>query len=71
MGTGQINKDTQAKVALAKLPKCSVCRQVITNSCDWNQGRCPHLPSMAQQIMASPYKARFYNLINFFKGKSK
>jgi len=74
MGTGQTSQNTQAvKVATAKPPKCSICRQVITDvsSCDWNQGRCPHIPSMAQQIMASPYKSRFYNLIKFFKRKSK
>lgn len=72
MGTGQTNRNTQAvKVATSKPPRCSICRKVITDvsSCDWNQGRCPHTPSMVQQIMASPYKARIQNLINFIKGK--
>jgi hypothetical protein len=70
MGTGQTNQNTQAvKVATSKPPKCSICRQVITDTCTWRQGRCPHTPSMVQQIMASPYKTRFYNLIKFFKGK--
>ena len=70
MGTGQTSRNTQAvKVTTSKPPKCSICRQVITNTCDWRQGRCPHVPGMAQQIMDSPYKSRFYNLIKFFKGK--
>jgi len=58
---------TVAKVT--KPPKCSICRQVITDTCTWRQGRCPHTPSMSEQIMSDPYKARFYNLIKFFKGK--
>jgi hypothetical protein len=71
MGTGQINKDTQAKVTSAKLPKCSVCRKPIQMSCDWNQGRCPHLPSLAEQVIGDPYKSRFYNLLKLFTRKSK
>ena len=68
MGTRQINPVTQTVAQITKPPKCSICRQVITTTCDYNQGRCPHLPSLSQQIMDSPYKARFYNLIKFFKG---
>jgi len=49
--------------------KCAVCYQEIKPTCDWRQGRCPHLPSMADQIINDPYKARFFNLINFFKRK--
>jgi uncharacterized protein (DUF2141 family) len=70
MGTGTHSQNTQAvKVTTTKPPKCSICRRVITDTCDWRQGRCPHVPSMAQQIINNPYKARFYNLIKFFKGK--
>jgi hypothetical protein len=25
--------------------KCSICRQPVRPDCDWNQGRCPHLPA--------------------------
>ena len=72
MGTGQNSRDTQTvKVTTSKPPKCSICRQVITNTCDWHQGRCTHTPSMIDQILDNPYKSRFYNLIKFFKGKSK
>ena len=72
MGTGTHSQNTQARVTKStKPPKCSICRQVITNTCDWHQGRCPHIPSMIDQILDNPYKSRFYNLIKFFKGKSK
>lgn len=69
MGTRQSNRDTQAVAKITKPPKCSICRKAITDTCNWNQGRCPHVPSLAQQIIASPYKARFFNLIKLFKGK--
>ena len=71
MGPGTSNRDTQKVTRITKPPKCSICLKTISevSSCDWNQGRCPHTPSLAEQIMASPYKARFYNLIKFFKGK--
>lgn len=70
MGTGTNSQNTQAvKVTKSKAPKCSICRQVITDTCTWRQGRCPHLPSMAQQIVSNPYKARFLNLLKFLKGK--
>jgi hypothetical protein len=26
-------------------------------------------PSMLDKILSNPYKSRFYNLLNFFKGK--
>jgi hypothetical protein len=72
MGTGTHSQNTQEIVTKStKPPKCSICRQVITNTCDWNQGRCPHVPSMIDQILANPYQSRFYNLIKFFKRKSK
>jgi hypothetical protein len=66
MGSGQIDTAAQAKVS-SKPPKCSVCRQVISSQCDWQQGRCPHRPSMIDQILSNPYKSRFYNLLKFFK----
>jgi len=71
MGTRQTGSATQAVARITKPPKCSICRQVITDSCTWRQGRCPHVPSMLDNILADGYKSRFYNLIKFFKGKSK
>jgi hypothetical protein len=68
MGTGTNTQDTQKQVS-RKPQRCSICRKEILMSCDWQQGRCPHLPSMVEQILAIPYKVRFYNLIKFFKGK--
>ena len=64
MGTGQSRTDTQKRVS-SKPPKCSVCRQVYTPACDWNQGRCPHHPAM---ISTDVVKKRFNRLIKFFKG---
>jgi hypothetical protein len=70
MGTGTSHTDTQKRIS-TKPPKCAICYKVIADvkSCDWNQGRCPHAPSMIDQIISSPYKARFYNLIKFFKSR--
>jgi len=72
MGTGTSHTDTQKRVS-SKPPRCSICRKPIADaqSCDWNQGRCPHTPSMIDQIMADPYRSRFYNLIKFFTRKTK
>ena len=61
MGTRSTGRDT-------KKIDCTICGKEYTPTCDYKQGRCPHIPSIAQQIMASPYKSRFYNLIKFFKG---
>jgi hypothetical protein len=69
MGTKQNTRTAQTVAKIAKSPKCSICRQVITDTCIWRQGRCPHHPSMLENILSDPYKSRFYNLINFFKGK--
>jgi hypothetical protein len=60
-------QNTQTKIG--KTPRCSVCRKVYTPACDWNQGRCPHHPSLIDQISSNTQKSRFYNLIKFFKGK--
>ena len=53
-----------------KQPKCSICRKVPTPDCDYKQGRCPHVPSMIDQI-SGPIKTRFLNLLNFFKGNNE
>jgi hypothetical protein len=52
-----------------KQPRCSICRRIPKANCDYRQGRCPHRPSMLDKILSNPYKSRFYNLLNFFKGK--
>ena len=71
MGTRQSNTTAQAVAKISKPPKCSICRKPIAEvtSCDWHQGRCPHAPSLAQRVVNDPYKARFFNLIKFFKGR--
>jgi hypothetical protein len=48
---------------------CKTCGKEYNPKCDFRQGRCPHHPSMLEQILANPYKSRFYNLIKFFTGK--
>lgn len=48
---------------------CTTCQKQITPNCDWRQGRCPHRKPMFESILSDNYKSRFYNLINFFKGK--
>ena len=70
MGTRKDSTDTQTVVS-KKPPNCSVCRKPIRMSCDWRQGRCPHLPSFAEQILNDSYKSRFYNLLTFVKDKLK
>lgn len=52
-----------------KTPKCSICRKVPSVDCDWKQGRCPHTPSMFDQIISNQHKTRFYNLLKFFTKK--
>jgi hypothetical protein len=47
--------------------KCDSCGEEIKPNCTWRQGRCPHIPSMLEQILSSPYKTRFYNLIQSIK----
>jgi hypothetical protein len=73
MGTGTSDRNTQAVARIAKSPRCSICRQPLDQlkSCSWRQGRCPHMSSLAEQILNDPYRSRFYNLINFLKGKIK
>jgi hypothetical protein len=62
MGTKQNTRDTQ-KI------DCKTCGQEYTPVCDYMQGRCPHHPSMLDTMLSDSYKLRFYNLINFLKGK--
>jgi hypothetical protein len=66
MGSGSSMGKAQTEVT--KTPRCSLCGTVPRPNCDWNQGRCPHLPSMLDQILADPYRSRFYNLLRFFRG---
>ena len=47
--------------------KCAICYKEIKPDCTWNQGRCPHIPSIADGILSDPYKTRFYNLFNIFR----
>jgi hypothetical protein len=71
MGTKQNTRTAQTVAKIAKSPKCSICRKPVDEvvSCNWHQGRCPHQPSMIDNILSDSYKSRFYNLIKFFKGK--
>jgi hypothetical protein len=62
MGTRKTDRNTQKII-------CDVCGQEYTPACDHQQGRCPHHPSLLDSILSDPYRSRFYNLINFFKGK--
>ena len=64
MGTGTSSRHTQKQVS-SKPPRCSICRQTYTPTCDWRQGRCPHHPAM---ISIGKVQTRFNNLIKFFKG---
>lgn len=64
MGTSQDHRPTQAKVS-NKPPICAVCFKEYTPECDWRQGRCPHHPSMIDQILDNPYKSRFLNLLRW------
>ena len=65
MGTGTGSRNIKA----VKLARCSVCGKIPQPDCDWQQGRCPHVPSVFDNILSDPYKTRFYNLINFFIGR--
>jgi hypothetical protein len=59
MGTGTTNQ----RVKKVKLSRCSICRKIPAPDCDWNQGRCPHIPSTIDQIVIDQFKKFF----NFFK----
>jgi|LauGreDrversion4_2_1035121.scaffolds.fasta_scaffold6269416_1 hypothetical protein len=47
--------------------KCNICNKEFSPDCDYNQGRCPHLPSMAEEILNSKYKTRYYDLVQKIK----
>jgi len=47
---------------------CKTCGKEYSPSCDYRQGRCPHHPSLIDDIILDNYKARFYNLIQTIKG---
>jgi hypothetical protein len=66
MGTGKTDTGTQTRVK--KPARCSICNQIPTPDCDWMQGRCPHVPSLADRIMSVAHKTRFYNLLKFITG---
>ncbi len=51
--------------------KCDHCGEKIRPNCDWRQGRCPHIPSMIDQILSDPYKSRYYNLLQSIKNLFK
>jgi hypothetical protein len=67
MESRKTNTDTQTRVK--KPARCSICNRIPHAACDWNQGRCPHVPSMFDRIMSSPYKTRFNNLLKFITRK--
>lgn len=54
-----------------EIKKCELCHRIPSNTCDWKQGRCPHLPSIFDMIMADNYKTKFYLLINKIKSLLK
>jgi len=66
MGTRSSSRDTQK---VTKPPRCSLCKKDYTPMCEYMQGRCPYHPSILDRILSDPHKSRFYNLLNFFKGK--
>jgi hypothetical protein len=51
-------------MVVKKTPKCSICRKTPVSTCDWQQGRCPHLPPVLQLTIID-------KLVNFFKGKNE
>jgi hypothetical protein len=60
MGTGTSTTDTQTEI------RCTTCGRTYSAVCDWQQGRCPHHPSLLDQVLSNPYKSRFYNLLKWF-----
>ena len=65
MGSEPSVEQTQTEVK----EKCRICLQQPRPDCNWNQGRCPHRVSILDQILADPYRSRFYNLIRLFTGR--
>ena len=56
MGTGTTRRNPKA----VKLARCSICYQIPTPDCDWNQGRCPHREPVISQLVIQRF-------LNFFK----
>jgi len=54
-----------------EIKKCELCRRIPSNTCDWKQGRCPHLPYIFDLFMADTYKTRFYMLFRKVKSLFK
>jgi hypothetical protein len=54
-----------------EIKKCELCRRIPSITCDWKQGRCPHVPSVFDLIMADTYKTRFYLLFSKIKSLFK
>lgn len=50
---------------MTKPAKCTICRKIPRSECDWQQGRCPHLPAL---ISTNVVKTRIQNILNFLKG---
>ena len=65
MGSRPSLEQTQTEVK----EKCKICMQQPRPDCAWRQGRCPHRVSMLDQILADPYRSRFYNLFRLFTGR--
>jgi hypothetical protein len=54
-----------------EIKKCELCRRIPSITCDWKQGRCPHVPSVFDLIMADTHKTRFYLLFSKIKSLFK
>jgi hypothetical protein len=63
MATGSSDRNTQ------EVTRCTTCGMRIQTNCDYQQGRCPHNPSLLEVIMSTQYYQRFLNLFKLFKGK--
>jgi hypothetical protein len=65
MGTRKNNRN------IKKVVDCQLCGLAYSPACDYRQGRCPHHPSLVDNIKNSIYYTRFLHLINFLKGMFK
>ena len=54
-----------------EIKKCELCRRIPSVTCDWKQGRCPHVPSIFDMIITDTYKTRFYLLFKKIKSLFK
>ena len=60
-----------SKIANGENMNCKTCGKDYSPECDYRQGRCPHHPSLLDNILNDTYKSRFYNLLNWFKGNKQ